>query len=395
MGCRGVMWCGLGVSLVVGGGGGERSLDRIMKATRTCLFVCSFLAFASPTTSKHPTNHYHGHHALPTGSCPPLSLSLLFPSPAVSSPRLIRAHTPHHTGKILPSHHPTPSSPTMAGATTNPTASRLLPWANLGAYVLNILATYLLGTSGVIGKTNSEGTSCVCLAERRGEGAVQQILKFQAPKAHARRKAPRPRPASPPCPGARTGSLTAFLRHGQCAVPFAAPPTACPPCFKDDAPPPLPYPHPPTHSPPPQCRPPTPPSSRPRAMPLPSGRSLHPSIPPPCIHPSTHQCASIDPPTQPGPSTCCWVDLVRAALLASNNTGSYSLSFYPKHTHPRGLIFLAEGVFSIYQLLPKVRETAAVQKGVGPCWILMVLLQAGYVPLFLQPTHLTTPKPSH
>lgn len=42
------------------------------------------------------------------------------------------------------------------GAAAAP-GSRLLPWANLGAYILNIAATYVIGTTGKIGKTNSEG----------------------------------------------------------------------------------------------------------------------------------------------------------------------------------------------------------------------------------------------
>ncbi|EWM25619.1 putative membrane permease [Nannochloropsis gaditana] len=43
-----------------------------------------------------------------------------------------------------------------------------------------------------------------------------------------------------------------------------------------------------------------------------------------------------------------------------------------------GLIFAMEGAFALYQLLPSVRSTPAIQKGVGPWWILMVLLQLGW-----------------
>lgn len=60
------------------------------------------------------------------------------------------------TGKItaLPQHYNTmPSSSVTAAAP----GSRLLPWANMGAYILNIAATYVIGTTGTIGKTNSEG----------------------------------------------------------------------------------------------------------------------------------------------------------------------------------------------------------------------------------------------
>jgi hypothetical protein len=63
----------------------------------------------------------------------------------------------HHTGKIttttLPQHYNTMPSSTAAAAT----GSRLLPWGNMGAYILNIAATYVIGTTGKIGKTNSEG----------------------------------------------------------------------------------------------------------------------------------------------------------------------------------------------------------------------------------------------
>jgi len=47
------------------------------------------------------------------------------------------------------------SSTTAAAAAPG---SRLLPWANMGAYILNIAATYVIGTTGKVGKTNSEGT---------------------------------------------------------------------------------------------------------------------------------------------------------------------------------------------------------------------------------------------
>ena len=41
--------------------------------------------------------------------------------------------------------------------------SRLLNYGNLAAYVLNIVSTYIIGTTGKVGKTNSEGKGNVCL----------------------------------------------------------------------------------------------------------------------------------------------------------------------------------------------------------------------------------------
>jgi len=55
------------------------------------------------------------------------------------------------------------SSTTAAAAAPG---SRLLPWANMGAYILNIAATYVIGTTGKVGKTNSEGTPLGLEAEQ-------------------------------------------------------------------------------------------------------------------------------------------------------------------------------------------------------------------------------------
>src|SRR6056297_720753 len=85
-------------------------------------------------------------------------------------------------------------------------------------------------------------------------------------------------------------------------------------------------------------------------------------------------CARLHPPlscslrvSQPHSS----IHPVSAAYPTLFTPAGYAFSIW-------GLIFAMEGAFALYQLLPSVRSTPAIQKGVGPWWILMVLLQLGW-----------------